>query len=76
MEAEARGAQHPGVLYSSLRLKLLAYYSSYEPLSLPCYPALLKLHAVDGPAACSQTQRRRSSGAGWIDEEDNMPLQG
>ena len=51
IEVEARGAKHPGVLYSSLSMQLLAYYSSYEPLSLLRYSATLKLHAVDGSAA-------------------------
>ena len=58
IQIEAHGAQHPGVLYFSLRLKLLApellAHPSSRQLSL-CYPASLKLHC--GRASCMSGRR-------------------
>ena len=58
IQIEAHGAQHPGVLYFSLRLKLLApellAHPSSRQLSL-CYPASLKLHC--GRASCISGRR-------------------
>ena len=59
IQAEAHaGAQHPGVLYFSLRLKLLASELLAHPSSLQlslCYSASLKLHCRQ--ASCMSGRR-------------------
>ena len=61
------GLRIPGVLFFSLRLKLLARTSSHEPLSLS-YLASLKLHTVGWPAGCVLADKEEKSLKCWLEQ--------
>ena len=60
------GLRIPGVVFFSLRLKLLAHSSSHEPLSLK-YLASLKLHTVGWPAGCVLADTEEKSLQCWLE---------